>query len=87
MLQTVVNQVVGMNWMNEGSLVSCTMRKVAFSRVDAGRRTVELTSGTLHFRRMLSFLHRIRICVASQNSRGTPSQVMEDGLLEKPFPR
>ena len=53
MLQTVVYQAVGMNWMNEGSLVSCTMRKVAFSGVDVGRRAVELTSGTLHFRRML----------------------------------
>jgi hypothetical protein len=39
--------------MNERSLVSCTMRKVAFSGVDVGRRAVELTSGTLHFRRML----------------------------------
>lgn len=60
MLQTVVNQVVAMNWMNEGNLVNCTMRKVPFSGVDVGGRTVELTSGTLHFRCMLEvfFLHR-----------------------------
>ncbi len=38
MLQTVVNQVVGMKGMNKGSLVLCTMKKVAFPGIDAGRR-------------------------------------------------